>query len=97
MPPKFPHGLTKDPTIMSRPELAIFGALVGSMGIGIYQLITSPWGETPSSNINKDDSSTTSTTTATARTTFVDPAVMSSVSDDSGGVTTKVVFEKSQT
>jgi hypothetical protein len=61
MPPKFPHGLTKDPTIMSRPELVIFGALVGSMGIGVYQLITSPWGETPSSSNSKDDSSTTTT------------------------------------
>ena len=80
---------------MSRPELAIFGALVGSMGIGVYQLITSPWGETPSST-SKDDSSTIPTTTA--MTTFVDPARMSSsVIDDSGGVTTKVIFEKSQT
>mmetsp|Transcript_174 Transcript_174/g.288 ORF Transcript_174/g.288 Transcript_174/m.288 type:complete len:89 (+) Transcript_174:200-466(+) len=46
MPPKFPHGLKKDPTKMSRAELAMFGALAGSVGLGIYRLVTSPWSET---------------------------------------------------
>jgi hypothetical protein len=45
MPPKFPHGLKKDPLKMSRAEFAIFGALAGSIGLGIYQLVTSPWSE----------------------------------------------------
>lgn len=45
MPPKFPHGLTKDPTKMSRAEFAMFGALAGSVCLGVYQLMTSPWSE----------------------------------------------------
>jgi hypothetical protein len=45
MPPKFPHGLTKDPTIMSRAELGVFCVLMGSIGIGVFQLVTSPWAE----------------------------------------------------
>ena len=45
MPPRLPHGLKKDPTNMSRGELAIFGVLAGSVGLGVYQLVTSPWSE----------------------------------------------------
>jgi hypothetical protein len=45
MPPKFPHGLTKDPTIMSRAELGVFCVLMGSIGVGVFQLVTSPWAE----------------------------------------------------
>lgn len=47
MPPriKFPHGLKKSPTEMSSGEKAVFGALLGSVGIGIFQLVTGPWGE----------------------------------------------------
>ncbi len=93
MPPKFPHGLTKDPTIMSRPELAIFGALVGSMGIGVYQLITSPWAENSLSNSSKNDSSSTTSPTTTIFTTSRDSPMMS-VGED--GDVTKVDFGKSR-
>ena len=44
MPPRFPHGLTKDPTIMSRQEMSVLGFLLVSTGIGIFQMATSPWG-----------------------------------------------------
>ena len=30
---------------MSRAELGVFCVLVGSVGIGVYQLVTSPWAE----------------------------------------------------
>mmetsp|Transcript_19614 Transcript_19614/g.26926 ORF Transcript_19614/g.26926 Transcript_19614/m.26926 type:complete len:92 (+) Transcript_19614:138-413(+) len=46
MPPRFPHGLRRKPTDMSIPEIAIFTALASSIGAGVYQLATSPWGET---------------------------------------------------
>ena len=39
---------------MSRGELAVFLALVGSVGVGLYQLATSPWGsssEKPSGEV----------------------------------------------
>ena len=56
MPLRFPHGLIKDPTKMTRAELSIVGALVGSVGVGIYQLATSPWG--PGSETTRDASTT---------------------------------------
>jgi hypothetical protein len=44
MPPRFPHGLKKDPRKMSRPEIGVFAMLLGSTGLGVYQMATSPWG-----------------------------------------------------
>jgi hypothetical protein len=29
---------------MSRPEIGVFALLLGSTGLGIYQMATSPWG-----------------------------------------------------
>lgn len=56
MPPrvKLPHGLTKSPFDMSRGELGIAGLLATSIGIGLYQLATSPWGE-EESRTNKSE------------------------------------------
>lgn len=45
MPPRFPNGLKRDPMIMSLPEKVIFGALSFSVGMGLFQLIKSPWTE----------------------------------------------------
>mmetsp|Transcript_28131 Transcript_28131/g.39569 ORF Transcript_28131/g.39569 Transcript_28131/m.39569 type:complete len:102 (+) Transcript_28131:418-723(+) len=47
MPPKvrLPHGLKKDPFDLSRGEFVVISALATSVGIGIYQLATGPWGE----------------------------------------------------
>mmetsp|Transcript_15708 Transcript_15708/g.24435 ORF Transcript_15708/g.24435 Transcript_15708/m.24435 type:complete len:100 (+) Transcript_15708:104-403(+) len=47
MPPKvrLPHGLKKDPFDLSRGELVVIAALATSVGAGIYQLATDPWGE----------------------------------------------------
>jgi len=47
MPPRtrLPHGLTKDPRLMSLGEKGVFGLLAGSIGLGLFQLATSPWGE----------------------------------------------------
>lgn len=45
MPPRYPHGLKRPPHLMSGGEKAVFAALGASIGIGVYQLVTSPWGE----------------------------------------------------
>lgn len=45
MPPRYPHGLKRPPHLMSGSEKAVFAALGASIGIGVYQLVTSPWGE----------------------------------------------------
>ena len=45
MPPRYPHGLKRPPHLMSGSEKAVFAALGASVGIGVYQLVTSPWGE----------------------------------------------------
>ena len=48
MPPKipqFPHGLKKPPTDMNFFEKVIFGSLATSIVAGVYQLASSPWGE----------------------------------------------------
>ena len=29
---------------MSRPEIGVFAMLLGSTGLGVYQMATSPWG-----------------------------------------------------
>jgi hypothetical protein len=46
MPPqvKLPHGLAKDPRLMSTAEKGTFGLLAASIGLGVYRLATSPWG-----------------------------------------------------
>lgn len=58
MPPrvKLPHGLTKDPRLMSTAEKGIFGLLAASIGLGVYRLATSPWGEQEKKNsVDKND------------------------------------------
>lgn len=57
MPPKvpLPHGLKKSPFDLSRAEFGIFAVLSTSVGLGIYQLSTSPWGETSDKNITKKE------------------------------------------
>eukprot|EP00544_Gedaniella_sp_CCMP2646_P008640 CAMPEP_0202482402 /NCGR_PEP_ID=MMETSP1361-20130828/1807_1 /ASSEMBLY_ACC=CAM_ASM_000849 /TAXON_ID=210615 /ORGANISM="Staurosira complex sp., Strain CCMP2646" /LENGTH=126 /DNA_ID=CAMNT_0049110259 /DNA_START=176 /DNA_END=556 /DNA_ORIENTATION=+ len=58
MPPrvKLPHGLTKDPRLMSTAEKGIFGLLAASIGLGVYRLATSPWGEQEKKNsMDKND------------------------------------------
>mmetsp|Transcript_8885 Transcript_8885/g.26620 ORF Transcript_8885/g.26620 Transcript_8885/m.26620 type:complete len:102 (-) Transcript_8885:73-378(-) len=45
MPPRFPHRLRRPPTEMSKFEVGVFGLLAGSVGVGLYQLATSPWRE----------------------------------------------------
>ena len=45
MPRRYPHGLKRPPHLMSGSEKAVFAALGASIGIGVYQLVTSPWGE----------------------------------------------------
>jgi len=52
MPPrvKLPHGLTKDPKLMSWGEKGVFALLAASIGLGVYDLATSPWGEQPDSS-----------------------------------------------
>ena len=45
MPPRYPHGLKRPPHLMSSHEKIVFAALGASIGIGVYQLVTSPWDE----------------------------------------------------
>ena len=57
MPPRYPHGLKRPPHLMSLGEKSVFAALGASIGIGVYQLITSPWGEEkkPGDVVGADD------------------------------------------
>ena len=48
MPPRFPHGLKKNPLIMSSFEKMVFGILTLSIGTGMFQIVTSPWSENQS-------------------------------------------------
>ena len=54
MPPRYPHGLKKPPTDMSCFEKGVFAVLGMSVSIGVFQLATSPWGETGGSRANDD-------------------------------------------
>lgn len=45
MPPRYPHGLKKNPLIMSSFEKMVFGILTLSIGTGMFQIVTSPWSE----------------------------------------------------
>mmetsp|Transcript_4378 Transcript_4378/g.9450 ORF Transcript_4378/g.9450 Transcript_4378/m.9450 type:complete len:82 (-) Transcript_4378:92-337(-) len=38
MPPRLPHRLTKPPTNMDKPELAVFAALGVSVAVGLMQM-----------------------------------------------------------
>lgn len=42
MPPRFPHGLKKNPIHMSLSEKGVFAMLGLSIGAGLFNLATSP-------------------------------------------------------
>eukprot|EP00540_Astrosyne_radiata_P005403 CAMPEP_0116824424 /NCGR_PEP_ID=MMETSP0418-20121206/1390_1 /TAXON_ID=1158023 /ORGANISM="Astrosyne radiata, Strain 13vi08-1A" /LENGTH=87 /DNA_ID=CAMNT_0004452795 /DNA_START=127 /DNA_END=390 /DNA_ORIENTATION=- len=84
MPPRrarLPHGLTKDPTQMSWAEWSVFGVLVGSVGIGLFQMVTSPWGEASTHPVEGEKKA------GTRRTDLLRPNVEDGI--------TKVSFESS--
>lgn len=55
MPPRLPHGLKRSPFDMSWGEMGVFGLLTGSIGAGIYRLITDPWSEEHIKNNSRNE------------------------------------------